>query len=171
MPEAPNSKHAVRTTLLYALCGPLIGALGGSAFSLARSEMMGSQGGLRPLPFSSSVSSLILTETVSFAYLYGLLPALATGAVVARLSEGLVRWDRKPLICGLIGAATSAAFLAISILRSSSSATAGDMAGPFFFFSFMGFVATFCCSWISLRLERKLESRNLVSSVGKEPTL
>ncbi len=157
MTWTPRFRRAVRTVLCYMLCGPPIGGFVAVAYLVAIDF-----GPHRSHSFSDYV--FISLAAIFFGYIFGFLPALATGIIVGGVVQNLGHWGRNVFVHGLIGATMSAA----SVLANSSYYGGIPNRSTYLFFSLPGLIAAFCCSRINRHFEPKFESidRAAGSSVG-----
>src|SRR5260370_20522199 len=120
---------------------------------------MASYSGFPRFPIWVSFGALLreAPEVVFFGYVFGFLPALATGILTARLGQMSARWSGNALASGLIGAAVSATYFFVLSLREAHFGGPGTTS-TYLGLSLTGFIAAFCCSLINRYFERKRES-------------
>jgi hypothetical protein len=161
--DTPRSGAAGRIVLCYALCGPPIGGF----VALAWSGMMASGHYPPSVPLLGFLSVLLFA--IPFSYVFGFLPALATGLLAAGVDRVSASWGRNPFVTGLIGAATNVIMnLAVFKFHGSGLASSADLAP--YFWSLTGFVSALCCSVISQYFERRADLSNHPDGAGEGST-
>jgi hypothetical protein len=167
MTEARRPGAISLVVLCYALCGPAIGTFIFVSYAAAVGWF-----GADPVPAPYSSASffgllLVFAFAIPAGYIFGALPAIATGL----LSEGVNRisahWGRNPFVCGFVGAAMSIPLVAIHTITAPLFRQPIDVQ---WLWPATGFIAAFCCNGIVQHFERRAEPPFSMDNVGRGST-